>query len=286
MNVLVVTGCGGMGMAIARRLGSGTQVILADFSQIELDKGVKSLREEGHSVEGVPVDVSDLDAVKGLAQYASERGPISVIAHTAGVAMNQAVPERIYQVDLLGTANMIQAFHAVATRGTSFVTISSAAGNGIEGFVSSKLEYHLATASLDSLLRHPELDTTFNPKTEREAQNIRLNAYAVAKRGNNLRVEAAAPAWAKRHARINSVSPGVVMSTMTQQELEGPGAHLLRRSIGRTLVGRIGTPTDVANAVAFLCSPDATFMTGSNLLVDGGLTAEERWGKKGFKAKM
>lgn len=193
--------------------------------------------------------------------------------------MNQAPPDRIYQVNLLGTVNVIEVFYEVATAGTSLVAISSAAGHSVQGSLAAELEQHLAAAPVESLLKHPDLISgPFDPKTNEEAQRLRMGAYAVAKRGNFLRVQASAVSWARKGAHINSVSPGVVLSTMCQEELDGPGGAAIREAIGQTPAGRIGTTADIAHAVAFLCSKEAAFMTGSNMLVDGGLTAMKRWG--------
>ncbi|OGM44521.1 gluconate 5-dehydrogenase [Aspergillus bombycis] len=278
-DVVVVTGCGGMGLAIARRVGSGACILLADYSHVTLERAVQALREEGHSAQGVQADVADLSAVNRLASHAARLGSIRVVAHTAGVAMNQAPPSRIYQVNLLGTANVIEAFYPFATAGTSLVAISSAAGHGLQGLLSPDLEQHLATAPLQTLLQHPDFPTDFfGPVTESEDQRSRISAYGISKRGNILRVQASAPSWASKGARTNSVSPGVVQSTMMREELEGPGASPIRKAIDRTAAGRLGTTADIANAVAFLCSKDATFVMGSDLLVDGGLTASNVWG--------
>ncbi|BAE55147.1 unnamed protein product [Aspergillus oryzae] len=282
-DVVVVTGCGGMGIAIARRVGSGSLIILADYSQTMLERAVHALREEGHSVEGVQTDVADISAVKKLALHAAGLGSIRVVVHTAGVAMNQAPPSRIYHVNLLGTANLIEAFYPLATAGTSLVAISSAAGHRIQGSLSPGFERHLATAPLQTLLQHPDFPAgAFDSVAESTDQRSRTSAYAVSKRANILRVQASAPLWASKGARINSVSPGVVLSNMMKEELQGPAASMLRESIDRTPAGRMGTTADIANAVAFLCSSDAVFVTGSDLLVDGGLTGLNLWGNGGL----
>ncbi|KAE8133615.1 hypothetical protein BDV38DRAFT_182893 [Aspergillus pseudotamarii] len=282
-DVVIVTGCGGMGIAIARRLGSGCHIVLADYSQDALERAVQTLRDEGHHVEGVQTDVADISAVKRLALHAAGLGAIRVVAHTAGVAMNQAPPSRIYHVNLRGTANVIEVFYHFATVGTSLVAIASAAGHRIQGSLSPDFERHLATAPLQTLLQHPDFPPgIFDSETPRTDQQSRTSAYAISKRGNILRVQASAPLWARKGARINSVSPGVVQSFMMKEELEGPAASMLRSSIDRTPAGRMGTTADIANAVAFLCSKDAVFATGGDLLVDGGLTALNIWGNGGL----
>ncbi|KAL3462062.1 hypothetical protein BJX64DRAFT_149729 [Aspergillus heterothallicus] len=272
-SVVVIIGTGGMGLAIARRLGSGAHLVLADFSQAQLASATESLRGEGHCVHSIQTDVSSLDSVQNLARQASKLGPIRAIAHTAGLSPVQASADRIYQVDLLGTAHVIDAFLSVVSTDTSLVVIASLAGHQAKGTLSDDLEKHLATASADELLTHPELI----PPSDLQENALGLRAYGISKRANIVRVQASAAAYGKKGARINSVSPGLISTAMGHQEIQGPLKEQLNDLIENSAVARVGTPSDVANVVAFLSSPDASFLTGEDILMDGGWRSAKRW---------
>jgi NAD(P)-dependent dehydrogenase (short-subunit alcohol dehydrogenase family) len=126
-NVVVIIGTGGMGVAVARRLGSGSHLVLADFSQGQLDNATKTLRGECHSIHAILTDVSSFGSVRNLAQRASQQGNIHAIAHTAGLSPVQASADKIYHVDLLGTAHVIDAFLSVVSADTALVVIASLA---------------------------------------------------------------------------------------------------------------------------------------------------------------
>lgn len=272
-NVVVIIGTGGMGLAIARRLGSGSHLVLADYSQDQLDSATETLREEGHSVYAIQTDVCRFDLVQNLAQQASQLGNILAIAHTAGVSPVQASEDKIYQVDLLGTAHVIDAFLSVASINTSLVVIASLAGHQAKGALSGNLENHLATAPADKLLGHPELA----PPSDLQENALRLRAYNISKRANIVRVQASAATWGQKGARINSVSPGLISTAMGHQEMQGPLKEQLRDLVENSAVRRVGTPSDIANIVAFLCSQEASFITGEDILMDGGWASSKRW---------
>jgi NAD(P)-dependent dehydrogenase (short-subunit alcohol dehydrogenase family) len=264
-NVLVVIGTGGMGLAVARRLAAGRRILLADWSAPALEAAAGVLRGEGHQVEGHTVDVSQRDSVEKLAEAAAAAGRIDAVVHTAGVSPVMATTRQIYEVDLLGTAHVIDAFRTVASPGTSLVCVASMAGHFAS--LSTDLERHLATASTGELLRHKELDADAVPGL----------AYVVAKRGNQLRVQAAAHGWGAKGARLNTISPGVISTPMGAQELEGPAGAHIQAMIDLSGARRAGTPDDIASAAAFLTGPDSAFITGNDLLVDGGAVCAQRW---------
>ena len=264
-NVLVVIGTGGMGLAIARRLGGGRRVLLADFSPASLDTAVTTLTNEGHDVLGHTVDVSDRGSVEKLAADAAAAGRIDAIVHTAGVSPVMADAQQIYRVDLLGTAHVIDAFHTVAIAGTSLVAVASMAGQFAS--LPADLERHLATAPAEELLDHKGIDPDAHPGI----------AYTLAKRGNQLRVQAAAHAWGSKGARINTISPGVISTPMGRAELQGEAGTHIQSMVDLSGARRVGSPDDIAAAAAFLTGPDSTFITGNDLLVDGGVISTQRW---------
>ncbi|MCU7724296.1 SDR family oxidoreductase [Actinoplanes sp. KI2] len=261
-EVVVVTGAGGMGVAVARRIGSGRRVVLADAYPQVLDLAVETLRAEGYDVRGRITDVADPVAVTGLAEDAAAEGRIAAVVHTAGVSAATATVEQIMAVDLAGTAHVIDAFHAVATHGTSCVCIASMAGH--YATLDPARERALATAPSEQLL-------SFEPPDDRTA------AYILAKRANQVRVQAAAPAWNRLGARINTVSPGVIVTPMSRAEAASATGAQMMGMLDACGIGRAGTAAEVAEAVAFLTGPASLYVTGTDLLIDGGQAAWLRW---------
>ncbi|MGW3419374.1 SDR family oxidoreductase [Streptomyces phaeochromogenes] len=261
-DVVVVTGAGGMGVAVARRLGNGRNVLLADASSQGLDRAVTALTDEGYAVRGMVTDVSDREAVHKLAEAAAAEGRVAAIVHTAGVSPATGPARTIVDVNLLGTAHVIDAFETVATRGTALVVISSMAGHVAS--LSREEEAALATTATEDLLGLDVVTAIGD-----DAQT----AYIVTKRANHLRVQAAALAWNLRGARVNSVSPGVIATAMSRAEAASPsGAHMMQM-LDASGSGRVGTPGEIADAVAFLTGPESSYITGTDLLVDGGQAA-------------
>jgi NAD(P)-dependent dehydrogenase (short-subunit alcohol dehydrogenase family) len=264
-DVVVVIGTGGMGLAVARRLAAGRRLLLADWSADGLGAAVSALRGEGHAVEGHTVDVSQRDSVEKLAAAAGAAGRVDAVIHTAGVSPVMATARQIYEVDLLGTAHVVDAFLPVASPGTSLVCVASMAGHFAS--LPADVERHLATAPTEELLHHKGIDLDGEPAL----------AYVVAKRGNQLRVQAAARAWGGRGARLNTVSPGVISTPMGAQELQGAAGAHIQAMVELSGARRVGTADDLASAAAFLAGPESSFITGNDLLVDGGAVSAQRW---------
>ncbi|KAF7542489.1 hypothetical protein G7Z17_g11534 [Cylindrodendrum hubeiense] len=266
-SALVVIGAGGMGLAIARRLGPGQRVVLADYSQKALDAAAASLRDHGHEVEPRLVDVSSYESVTELAKFATAAGQLNTVVNTAGISPHMGTAKRVYEIDLLGTANVIDAFIDVMAPGSSLITISSLAGHMPGLAMTPDLELHLATAPRDKLLSHPDIDL----------EGSSWLAYGIAKRGNIVRVQTGALAGKKNGVRVNSVSPGVIATAMTRHELQTDKGAEIRAIIESAAIPRAGTADDIANVVAFLASPDACFIDGTDILVDGGGLAGQRF---------
>jgi NAD(P)-dependent dehydrogenase (short-subunit alcohol dehydrogenase family) len=269
-DVVVVVGVGGMGETIARRQGAGRQVVLADFNVETLERVAGVLRGEGYAVTARQVDVSDRASVAALADAAAALGPVTQVAHTAGLSPVQAPVEAILRVDLLGVAHALEEFGRVVAPGGAGVVIASMAGTMAMGQFPAEMEAALALTPADGLLSLPFLQPGAVPDPGA--------AYGIAKRANQVRVQAASLAWGARDARVNSISPGVISTPMGQQELAGESGAFMRAMVDASGTRRLGTPADIAAAAAFLLGPESTFVTGTDLLVDGGVIAALRSG--------
>jgi NAD(P)-dependent dehydrogenase (short-subunit alcohol dehydrogenase family) len=266
-DVLTVIGAGGMGQAIARRLGSSKTLLLADNNEQALAAVAEALAADGHDVESRRVDVSSQESVRGLAEFAASLGNVVQVAHTAGLSPAQASADAILAVDLLGTALVLQEFGEVIAPGGAGVVIASMAGHMFPP-LSAEKEKALAHNPPAELMQLDFVRRVTEPGF----------AYGIAKQGNHIRVRAASAQWGRRGARINSISPGIISTPMSQQELASLVGDGMRAMIAMSGTGRIGTPDDIAAATAFLLGPDATFITGTDLLVDGGVVAAVKAG--------
>jgi len=269
-NVLVVIGAGQIGQAIARRVGVGKHVLLADMRPDNANAAAEILGNAGYEVSTAAVDVSSRKAVHALVETATKLGDVTGLIHAAGVSPSQASPATILKVDLYGTALVLEEFGNVIVRGGAGVVIASQSGHRLPP-LTVELNKALATTPVEELLSLPFLLP--NQVTDS------LHAYQLAKRGNSLRVMAEAVRWGKRSARINAISPGIVITPLAKDELTGPRGEGYRRMIQVSAVGRAGTPDEVGNVGALLMGPDGGFITGSDILMDGGVTAAYWYGE-------
>jgi NAD(P)-dependent dehydrogenase (short-subunit alcohol dehydrogenase family) len=263
-DVVVVIGVGGMGQAIARRQGAGKTVLLADFNQETLELVASSMSRDGHTVETMHVDVSSPDSVDRLARQVAELGSVTQLVHTAGLSPAQASAEAVLRVDLLGIALVLDAFGTIIAPGGAGVVIASMAGYLFPAFTAEQ-ERALAQTPAHELLTLPHV----SPRTVTDSGL----AYGLAKQATHIRVQAASVAWGRRSARVNSISPGCVATPMGHLELASPIGEGIRGMVAASATGRLGTPEEIAAAAAFLLGPDAAFITGIDLLVDGGVVA-------------
>lgn len=269
-NVIVVIGAGLIGQAIARRVGVGKHVLLADLRQDNVEAAAKVLSDAGFEVSTTTVDVSSRASVHALVESATGIGAIAGVIHAAGVSPTQAAPETILKVDLYGTALVLEEFGSVIAPGGAGVVIASQSGHRLPA-LSPEQNSALATTPTEELLALPMLqpDVVIDP----------LNAYQLSKRGNSLRVMAEAVRWGKRGARVNTISPGIICTPLAKDELAGPRGPGYRRMIELSAAGRIGTPDEVGAVAALLMGPEGTFITGSDFLMDGGVTAAYWYGE-------
>jgi len=269
-NVIVVIGAGSIGQAIARRISAGKHVLLADLRQENADAAAKVLKDAGFTVSTATVDVSKRANLRALVQKAITLGDVTGVIHAAGVSPTQASPATILSVDLYGTALVLEEFRNVIAEGGAGVVIASQSGHRL-GALSAEQDKVLATTPADELLALPMLQ----PDQVKDS----LHAYQLSKRGNSLRVMAEAVKWGKRGARVNTISPGIIITPLANDELSGPRGDGYRRMIDLCPVGRAGTPDEVGAVGALLMGPEGAFITGSDILMDGGVTASYWYGE-------
>ena len=273
-KVIVVLGAGSIGQAIARRVSAGKHVLLADVRQENADAAAKTLSDAGFEVSTATVDVSSRPSVQHLVEQAQSTGEIVGLIHAAGVSPSQASPETILKVDLYGTALVLEEFGNVIAVGGAGVVIASQSGHRLPPLTVEQ-NMALATTPVEQLL-----DLSFlQPHQVKDS----LYAYQLSKRGNSLRVMAEAVHWGRRGARINAISPGIIITPLAADELKGPRGAGYRRMIESGAAKRAGTPDEVGTVGALLMGADGGFITGSDFLMDGGVTAAYWFGEPGWK---
>jgi NAD(P)-dependent dehydrogenase (short-subunit alcohol dehydrogenase family) len=212
-NVIVVIGAGSIGQAIARRVSVGKHVLLADLRKENAEAAAVVLSNAGYTVSTATVDVSSRQSVHALAEAATAKGEVTGVIHAAGVSPSQASPATILAVDLYGTALVLEEFGNVIARGGSCVVIASMSGHRLPALTAEQ-DKALATTPTDDLLSLEMLQPDHVTDS--------LHAYQVSKRCNSLRVMAEAVRWGKRGARVNTISPGIVITPLAKDELAGP----------------------------------------------------------------
>jgi meso-butanediol dehydrogenase / (S,S)-butanediol dehydrogenase / diacetyl reductase len=266
-EVLVIIGSGGMGLSVARRVGAGRVIVLADIDRACLDAAAAALSSDGHQVLTREVDVTSRSSVAALAEMAQGTGRVTAVVHTAGLSPQQASAEAVLAVDLVGVALTIDEFGRVIEPGGAAVVVASMAAH-LQPALDPAVERQLATTPTDELLGLEACSSITDSRL----------AYPFAKRANQIRVAAAAGTWGERGARINCISPGVISTAMGRLELSGESGGLMHAMVDNAGLRRVGTPEDIAATTEFLLGPAAAFITGTDLLVDGGVIAAIRTG--------
>lgn len=233
-EVVVVIGAGSIGQAIARRVSAGKRVVLADLRQSNAAAAAAVMADAGFEVSTTSVDVSSRESIHELVETSTALGDITGVIHAAGVSPSQASPEAILHVDLYGTAVLLEEFGHVIARGGAGVVIASQSGHRL-GALTAEQDAALATTPADELLALPMLAA--------DQVTDSLHAYQLAKRANSLRVMAEAVRWGKRGARINTISPGIIMTPLARDELTGPRGEGYRRMIELAPAGRAALQT-------------------------------------------
>ena len=266
--VAVLLGAGAMGLAIVRRVAAGAKVLLGDVSEENLARASEALRYNGYDVETMVVNALNKDEVYAFAAKAAELGDVKWFVDTAGASPSQAKPQFIIDLDLIGTSYALDAFGPVMARGGAGLVVSSQAG----------WMGHFTEDEEDALANTPTDELRDLPMLQPDVVTGSGKAYIVAKRANHLRVRtAAATTWAVSHARVNTISPGIVMTPVAYDEFNSPG-NTYQKMIETGACQRVATPDEIAAASAFLLGSDATFVTGIDLLIDGGTIAAMKTG--------
>lgn len=253
-------GAGAIGQAIARRVAFGRRIILADLYPEAVEKGADVLRDAGFDVTTAPVDVAVAESVAALAALVAQLGDVTHVIHAAGISPVRATPQQIIAVDLVGTALVLEEFGKIVASGGAGIVIASMAGYMLPPLTPEQ-NAQLATAPVDELAN---LDFV-------AAVPDAMAAYCLAKRANSLRTQAAAVIWGDRGARVNAISPGVIMTPLTYEEFVGSSGAGFPVMIQASAAGRVGTPDEIGEACAFLLN--TPYITGADLLMDGGIIA-------------
>ena len=268
-NVMILTGAGQIGMAIARRMGYGKKIFIGD-KKMENARTISGIMNEaGFDTEALEMDLSSRESIRNLIAEAQKAGPITMLVNAAGVSPSQAPIEAILKVDLYGTAVLLEEVGKVIAPGGVGVTISSQSGHRMPALTPGEDE-QLACTPTEELLKLDFL----------QPENIRdtLHAYQLAKRCNEKRVMAEAVKWGEKGARINSISPGIIVTPLALDEFNGPRGDFYKNMFAKCPAGRPGTADEVANVAELLMSDKGAFITGADFLIDGGATASYFYG--------
>ena len=268
-DVMILTGAGQIGMAIARRMGYGMKIMIGDKKPENTQAVAKILNDAGYDTDAMEMDLSSRESIKRLIAKAPEYGDISMLGNREGVSPSQAPVEAILKVDLYGTAVLLEEVGKVIRAGGTGVTISSQSGHRMPALTPEEDEL-LACTPAEELL---ELDL-LRPENIRDT----LHAYQLAKRCNEKRVMAESVRWGTRGARINSISPGIIVTPLAIDEFNGPRGDFYKNMFAKCPAGRPGTADEVANVAELLMSGKGAFITGADFLIDGGATASYFYG--------
>lgn len=268
-KVMILTGAGQIGMAIARRMGYGMKIVVGDKKPENAQAIAKIMNDAGFDVVPVEMDLSSRVSIQYIIAEAQKYGDITMMVNAAGVSPSQAPIEAILKVDLYGTAVLLEEVGKVIAPGGVGVTISSQSGHRMKQLTPEEDE-QLACTPTEKLLELPLL----------QPENIRdtLHAYQLAKRCNEKRVMAESVRWGAKGARINSISPGIIVTPLAIDEFNGPRGDFYKNMFAKCPAGRPGTADEVANVAELLMSHKGAFITGADVLIDGGATASYFYG--------
>ena len=268
-EVIALLGAGSMGTAIVRRIAAGRTVLLGDVSEVNLERAKKDFQYSGYAVETMIVNALDKDSVNAFAEKAAQLGAVKYFIDTAGASPHQTNPDHILNLDMVGTGYAVDAFGKVMAAGGAGLIVSSQTGYMMR--VPEDVEQQILTTPTEELM---ELDYVKNVAMQNSG-----TAYIFAKRVNHLQAtKAAATTWKARRARINTISPGVIVTPLAYDEFAAAG-DAYQQMIDASAAMRTGSSDEIAEAGAFLLSDKAGFINGTDLLIDGGTIAAIRTGE-------
>ena len=267
-QVVALLGAGSMGTAIVRRIAAGKKILLGDISERALERVGDDFRRSGYDVETQVVNALERDSIEAFAQKAASLGPVMYFIDTAGASSNQATPEHIVNLDMVGTGYAVDAFGRVMAEGSAGLIISSQAAYMYP--IPNKDELQIVNTATDNLAALPIVRDV--------AMQNSGQAYMIAKRVNHLQAQrAAATTWRERRARINTISPGIIVTPLAYDEFNANGAGY-QAMTDASAARRVASSDEIADAAAFLLGEHATFINGTDLLIDGGVIASLRTG--------
>ena len=266
-DVIALLGAGSMGTAIVRRIAAGKKILLGDISEKNLEQVKHDLQYSGYDVEPCIVNALDKGSVEAFAEKAASLGSVKYFIDTAGASPSQASPEHILKLDMVGTGYAVDAFGKVMAAGGAGLIISSQTGY-----------MHRLPDEVELEILHTPTDELMNVAYIKETATQSGIAYMIAKRVNHLQAQkAAATTWKERRARINTISPGIIVTPLAYNEFKAAG-DLYQVMIDSSAAMRTASSDEIAEAGAFLLGEHASFITGTDLLIDGGVIASIRTG--------
>ena len=268
-SILLLVGAGQIGMAIARRMGYGMKIVVADKNIDYANTICNIMRGAGFDVMPTEMDLASRESIVAAIGKATSLGELKMMVCAAGVSPSQAPIETILKVDLYGTAVLLEEVGRVIANGGTGLVVSSQSGHRMPALTPEHDE-QLACTPTEELLSLEML----------QPDNIRdtLHAYQMAKRCNVKRVMAEAVKWGERGARVNSVSPGIIVTPLAIDEFNGPRGDFYKNMFAKCPACRPGTADEVANVAELLLGEKGAFITGSDFLMDGGATASYFYG--------
>ena len=266
-DVIALLGAGSMGTAIVRRIAAGKKILLGDIREKNLEQVSHDLQYSGYDVETCIVNALDKASVEAFAEKAASLGSVKYFIDTAGASPSQASPEHILKLDMVGTGYAVDAFGRVMAAGGAGLVISSQ--TGYMHRLPDEVELEILRTPTEKLM-----DITYIKETAVQSGI----AYMIAKRVNHLQAQkAAATTWKERRARINTISPGIIVTPLAYDEFKAAGDNY-QVMIDSSAAMRTASSDEIAEAGAFLLGEHASFITGTDLLIDGGVIASVRTG--------
>lgn len=269
-NVMLLVGAGQISMAIARRIGYDKKIIVGDWNIDNAENISNILINTGFDAVPFKMDLSSRESILNMIAEGQKYGDITMLINGAGVSPSQASIEQILKIDLYGTAVLLEEVGKVMQKGGTGITISSQSGHRMPA-LTPEIDEQLACTPVEKLLN---LDVL-------KPENIKdtLHAYQMAKRCNVKRVMSEAVKWGKKGARLNSISPGIIVTPLAIDEFNGPRGDFYKNMFAKCPAGRPGTADEVANIAEILMTEKGAFITGSDFLIDGGATASYWYGE-------